>query len=364
MLGNLTIIITTYKRYSFLKRLLSFYFSYKSDVRIIILDSTPYFPEDDTLIKILSHKNIDWRRYNSDIFFAHKIADGCQYINTEYAVLCADDDFLIPPSLDICINYLHEHLDYASAHGLYFSHKTSCGNKRFSLAPLYRDGISSEEETCVERVFSYLCGRTIYYPMYAVHRALTFKIIWSETKEYVSEEGLSELFPSSLSLVFGKMKILPEFYSSREPNYFSWDGGSEDVLVDKLYSDEKIASAVNGLSKHLCQNDSISIKEGKGLLFEAFQCYLIKLKSKYFARQLPNYKIFIYTLMRLLHKLGVRTRIKNIIYDFRYQGCNPSIYPKYLVDFMRVKESVLLSDTSHEEMNVSRKELSNRIKIK
>jgi|LWDU01.1.fsa_nt_gi hypothetical protein len=95
MLGELTIVIITYKRYSFLKRLLSFYFSYKSDVKFIVLDSTPYFPKDEKLIKILGHKSVDWRRYSQDIFFAHKIADGCQYINTEYAVLCADDDLVI-----------------------------------------------------------------------------------------------------------------------------------------------------------------------------------------------------------------------------------------------------------------------------
>ena len=55
MLNNLTIVIITFKRYGFLKRQLNFYLSYKSQAKILILDSTPYDPEDkrETLILCL-----------------------------------------------------------------------------------------------------------------------------------------------------------------------------------------------------------------------------------------------------------------------------------------------------------------------
>ena len=98
MLKNLTILITTYNRYSFLKRLLTFYQSFNTDVKIIVLDSSSIKILDEELILKLHQKNILWKKYDNKIFIANKINYGCKYITTRFAVLCADDDFLFPNS--------------------------------------------------------------------------------------------------------------------------------------------------------------------------------------------------------------------------------------------------------------------------
>ena len=162
MLNNLTIVIITFKRYGFLKRQLNFYLSYKSKAQVLILDSTPYDPKDKELQFLLSHENVKWKKYDQNIFFPEKIVLGCQYIETDYAVLSADDDFLIPTSLELCTDFLRKHSKYSSAHGLYFSHRVDQGfiKKNFWLDPLYSGMASSlEEKTGANRIIKYLSWR-------------------------------------------------------------------------------------------------------------------------------------------------------------------------------------------------------------
>ena len=146
MLEDLTIIITTYKRYGYLKRLLSFFSLYSLKSKILILDSTPYYPDDAQLNKMLSKDGVQWLRFSDDIFFAHKIAEGSKHVDTKYAVLCADDDFLVPGAIELCVDYLDKNQDYTSAHGFYFSHYLR--KERLILNPLYsKEVVKSKDNT-------------------------------------------------------------------------------------------------------------------------------------------------------------------------------------------------------------------------
>ena len=366
MLNQLTIIIITYKRYSFLKRLLIFFSSYQSKAQFLVLDSSPNYPEDQELLNLLSQDNVNWKRYDSDIFFAHKIAEAV------YAVLCADDDFLIPPALETCINFLIEHPDYSSAHGLYYNHIKGIFEKArkhcFRIGLLYAQGRSSEEQTSTERVMAYLGGKTRSYPMYAVHRASIFRLIWSETKKYVSDEGLSELFPCCLSFSYGKMKILPLFYNSREPNNFNWyTTDTQSEWHNRIYSEDKLKHAIIGLSKHLSKLDRLSLEESESVAQDAFQSYL-----NGFAQSLKKKSLKANEDLNIFPSWDrVKQKLKNyhnLIIGFlnylRYQGCHVSIYPKYFDDFKKVRKAVLSINTTFEELNQSRKELAKQVKGK
>ncbi|SVC37628.1 uncharacterized protein METZ01_LOCUS290482, partial [marine metagenome] len=129
---------------------------------------------------LLSHENVEWKKYDQNIFFPEKIALGCQYIETEYAVLSADDDFLILTSLELCTDFLGKHSNYSSAQGLFFTHRVSQGfiKKTFWLISLYSTKASSlEEKTGANRITKYLHGESLYYPFYAVHSTNIFRLI-------------------------------------------------------------------------------------------------------------------------------------------------------------------------------------------
>jgi len=363
MLNNLTIVIITFKRYGFLKRQLNFYLSYKSEAKILILDSTPYDPEDKELKLLLSDENVEWKKYDQNIFFPEKIALGCQYIETEYAVLSADDDFLIPTSLELCTNFLRKHSQYSSAHGLWFKHMVGRGfiKKTFWLDSIYSDKASSlEEKTGTNRIIRYLNGKSPYYPMYAVHATNIFRLIWQETTKHVKHQGLSEIFPSCMSFAYGKMKVLPIFYCSREPNNFSaWE---DKETLQEVYSEEKITMAVTGLAPHLVKLDYLELKNAESLLQNAFKFYVERQLIQIDDQLLINPAVLISFFNIIKKKLKTRNQfynwITNLIDNKKfYQSYHSSINRDNPKDFKKIQKLVLTSGLSFDELNQARKNI-------
>ena len=70
----------------------------EEQIKLVILDSTPYEPTNDKLNKFFIKPNIILKKYPDKISGLEKVADGLDCIKTEFSVLCADDDFLIPHS--------------------------------------------------------------------------------------------------------------------------------------------------------------------------------------------------------------------------------------------------------------------------
>ena len=358
MLNNLTIVIITFKRYGFLKRQLNFYLSYKSQAKILILDSTPYDPEDKELQFLLLHENVKWKKYDQSTFFPEKIALGCRYIDTEYAVLSTDDDFLILTSLELCTDFLEKHSKYSSAHGLYFTHRLDRGfvRKNFWLDPLYSGMASSlEEKTGTNRIIRYLNGNSPYYPMYAVHSTNIFRLIWQETTKHVKHQGLSEVFPACMSFIYGQMKVLPVFYCSREANnYIGWYN-QEDLKV--VYSEEKVTIAVNGLAQHLVKLDCLQLENAKSQLQDAFKIYVGSQFSKIDKKILRNPSLFFSYFEKIRVKIRFRSRLYNWFYSVFYQGCPPIIYRNNITDYKRVNKFVLSYGLGFDELNEARKQI-------
>ena len=80
--------------------------------------------------------------------------------------------------------------------------------------------ISADEDVCA-RIRKYMAGELLsQYTLYAVHRSSDFKCIWKQTSIYANNWVIHEYFSTIMSLSKGKMKTLPVFYMSREPNFF------------------------------------------------------------------------------------------------------------------------------------------------
>ena len=343
---DITIVIITYNRYQYLLRLLKFYENYKNSFQFLILDSSSH--EATKHIKyFLKKDNIDYKKYDSTIFFSDKISDGCKYIKTPFAVLCPDDDFLIPSSIIEAKNYLHANLDYSSAHGIHFAHtqNSEISKKGFSINPIYKFGNSSELDSSADRLKGYFMGKSGYYPMYAVHRTDLFKKIWTETKEYISDWGLSELFPCALSFIYGKMKILPLFYASREPNTFNWINKKRQK---GMYNKEKTNRAIEGLTRHLSTFQNINLIDARKIVSKAFRHYLNNLDKK--EKSQLNFKNSIFK--KFKQKIRIRARLQS----FFLKGCHISVYKKSFNDFSNVREAVILSNIPDNVLNSSRKE--------
>jgi len=354
MLEDLTILITTYKRYGYLKRLLTFFSLYSLKSKILILDSSPYFPDDAQLNNLLANDRVQLLRFSDDIFFAHKIAEGSKHIDTKYSVLCADDDFLVPKAIELCVDFLEKNKDFSSAHGFYFLHHLEKKNF-FYIDALYSKEVAISEDKTLDRVKSYLDGSLKYNPMYAVQRSDMFRLIWGETKKFVSDQGLSEIFPCTLSLLLGKMKVFPVFYSSREPNTFQWSSNAFDQWHSRMYSDDNLTSAARGLSIFLSYNCNLSVKESELILRHELDGYVKSLDVK---KPQINRRRYSVLLKKIKEQMRVRTRLKLFISTILYRGCDSRIYQEYYQDYENIKKVVVSFNLTQKELNQSRRELS------
>jgi len=322
-------------------------------MKIIILDSTPYDPSDVELTQLLSGKKIIWKKFNAAITYWDKIEEGTKFIETDYVTLCADDDFIIPRAIYECIDYLENNPEYSSAHGLYFNHSNAQRAKlnKFSIEPLYNKGRSTFEDTGSERINAYLSDQTHYYPFYALQRTSNFRLIWSETSKYVSDWNLHELFSSCLSFAYGKMKILPIFYASREPNTHVIN---DYEMFKRTFSEDKVNKAVEGVAKHLSKVDGIPFEEADSVARDAFNVYIDKVEKKW------RYKLNLNNnIPPLWTQVKSKLRIRNRLYHWLYKGCHPSIYPQYFNDFKKVKDAVILAGLTQKELNISRLDFAN-----
>ena len=141
------------------------------------------------------------------------------------------------------------------------------------------------------------------------------------------------------------MKVLPLFYSSREPNYYTW---YDENRQREMHTEEKIQLATEGLAKHLSVVDNLDPEDSLSVATYALKTYLGHVGKNIGTRGNKN----VSTWSRLRKIIGLRTRLRKLFLN----GCHPSIYPEYKEDFTKVKQAVMSSNVLVEELNKSRKQ--------
>jgi len=347
MLDNLTIVIPTYKRYSYLDRLLRFLLSYEIRAKIIVLDSTPYQPEDRELRSRLNSENVTWLRFDPNISPAQKFPLGAKEIETEFAVMCADDDFLVPPAAKRCIEFLLAHPEYSSAQGTTFQHIVvrSPVFKGCSLTPIFEMMSSAEDEKPIDRVMSYLSGYSTL-SFYAVHRTREFKKIWQQIEDLNVNNMLCEFLACTLSMCFGKMKKLPVFYSSRAINTVAI---YDRLAIRRMYAPDQFNPVVRHLSFEIEPDNEIARQEVYSLLLK-------KSVSRIADKELANRREPLVTRGVMLLKNNHWLRV--IYKELMSGGIDSSITsPQGISDFQKIKEIVLSGPLLKDEHSQARSEL-------
>jgi glycosyltransferase domain-containing protein len=339
MLEDLTIVITTYKRYGYLNRLLKFLLSYELRAKIIVLDSTPYLPEDRDVQIRLNSRNVVWMRFDSGISPSKKTALGVKEVETEFTVLCADDDFLIPPAVKKCVEFLLVHPEYGSAQGEYFHHLV-LRNLIFQgccITPLYQNTSSGDDDKPIARVMSYLSGYSTL-PYYAVHRTKIFKKIWRQTADLNLNPHMGEYFPCALSMCLGKMKKLPVFFISREQNYLVKHDPTETM---DSFAPDQIKPAVENLSFEIEPDDEIARQEVYSLVLEKINSRA----QKGYQEMLRPKPLITQGTMALKNSRWLRVIYKELMTG----GIDSSISPKEISDFQKLKAVILSKPLGKDE---------------
>jgi len=315
---TLTIVIITFNRYPYLKRLMNYFNSLESSLNLMILDSSSDEVNDAELNEALKRDNIQWKKFPPDTLPREKISKGIKDIQSRYTVISADDDFLIPPTLNLACDFLNRHPDYISAHGIYVNHKYDVSeNQEVIWEVMYSTSRSNTNVSSYSRLKKFLPNNYSSYPMYAVHRTKNLINIWESTNTNVNEWGWEENFPACASIIQGKSKKLFSVYASREVN----DPISyKDFRINEKYSKEQNKLAIDALSIMLNNVSSKNIDQSKKMIKKQFRKYLDRVREKSQERIYSNRLHYYYSNKNLILKRMMSYFLKQIIILFLNNG--------------------------------------------
>lgn len=286
---KVTIIIPTFNRPSYLKRVLDYYSGYSVDYNIIVADSSS--DENKILNKeiISSFQNLNilyLSHYSDKINPNYKLADALNYVQTEYCVLCADDDFITPEGIKQSVEFLENNPDFVAVHGHYISFYLKTNKKRekqFCWRPIYHQESVISQNPAVRLKF-YL---TNYLSpiFYGVYRTDSLKMIFGEfLKSKVEHYRFSELLLAMLAIIYGKIKCLDVFYSAREVPFLSLSiagriNAKRDYIRDYQGFTKNTIEYIkfrDCLATHLNKVSLIDIAEAKKIIEEEMDVFLKK----------------------------------------------------------------------------------------
>lgn len=334
-----TIIIPTYNRPRYLKRILSYYNKYAGNYNIIVADSSSDENKklNDKVVSSFSNLNILYlSNYSSEISPYHKIVDSINYVDTKYCVLCADDDFVVPNGISQSVDFLEKNPDFAIAHGYYirFHLKTDKkGKQQFCWIPIYLQKSNTSPDPKLRLYFNIAKFNP---PFYAVHRTACLEMIFKESMKYTCDPRFDELLLSALPSIYGKMKRLNVFYAAREdiPTSGKYTYKTlEDYIKEGTYA-EKYDKFRDCLVMHLSKMSQLDAKESKKLVDDAMSDHM---KRKYLTVKM----IGVLDYLRLPDRLDGEIRALYRRLFVPKMPTDEDIHPSYYDDFNKIRLQVL-----------------------
>lgn len=270
-----TLLVPTMNRPEFVARLLRYYASVRFTGRIAIGDSSG--PEGikaarEAVEAFHGTLDIDYEEYPG-LGLADCWKEMIDRLATPYAAYLADDDFLVPASIDRCARFLADHPAYAAAHGAGLG-ITLDTNGLFGKVVVcdYYEQTVSEAELAAERLRQHLERYTV--TLFSVHRAETWRAMFRDVHLIKDMSFGAELLPCCLSVVSGKVKELDGLYCVRQshgrryeqPTMFDW------IATPDWFRGYEITRDV--LSRELAAKDGITVDAARRIVQEGFRYYV------------------------------------------------------------------------------------------
>jgi glycosyltransferase domain-containing protein len=277
----ITIIIPTYNRPGYLKRILGYYSDCRIAHRIIIADGSSdeiKKANKETASSFPALKVLHLHGYSPGTSPLVRIFDALKHADTKYSVLCADDDFITPNGIDRSVNFLEANPDFALAYGRYIAfhlEDNRKGESKFCWQTAY-SSVSIVSPDPVERLTRYL-SEYVIQTFYAVHRTDLLQMIWKETACFAKDANFSELLFAMLDIIYGKMKCLDVLYCARDMSSIRVEHvPTMKENMDKGIYDEHYAAFRECLSTHLSKQSHSSLEEAEKVVDKAMSSYLKK----------------------------------------------------------------------------------------
>lgn len=285
-------VVPTYNRPKFLRRLIGHYMTRPDPHHILVLDSSDAENLAQNKEFLAKHSEyVGHKIYPSDTEFGQKLAHGLKLVNTPYVSCCADDDFIYVDAIKEAVDFLEIDEDYVCAHGVYFyfnnmgghSHNHESKDCTIHISVDY-NGDDNESDRFEQRVFNLMRN---YGPLfYGVFRTEMIRKVF-ESMQKIPSLHFQELFQSVAIVTLGKIKTIDKIYGARqlceaaEPSrdrwqtyYWFWDNQTEFLKHYRQYCE---------LVWSFCEDELSFDNDDR----EQFQKLMNITHSIYFARSLP-----------------------------------------------------------------------------
>lgn len=281
----LTMVVTTYNRYPQLLRLLK-YAAGGLPYAIEVLDSSSDPLDSHELRELLAAPHVRHQRYAPATPPMQKIAEGLTQVTTPYAVLWADDDFLVTRSLARGVDFLARHPDYSVVHGqsALFALETREGQRVSSCLPYWQCHLP--QETAAQRLRAYFKRYGVLN--YAIHRTAHLRQHAQLCHQQDFGYHWAELALGSLAVIQGKVKRLPCLYLLKEARqgpdaWVAWSGGADPGPSDGFYEwvtgpafAQQYERFRTCLAEALAREDAIELPAAHAVVKEACWSYFAK----------------------------------------------------------------------------------------
>tara|TARA_B110000027_G_C16091079_1_gene288436 strand:+ start:193 stop:1257 length:1065 start_codon:yes stop_codon:yes gene_type:complete len=203
LLDKLTLIIFTYNRHKYLKRTINYWSNY--NLKLLILDGSNIKFNDP----VLNNANIKYIHSTGSLY--DRLLSSAKYIDTEFMILGADDEFYLPSALSSCVRFLIDNSSFSSCGGRAIGFGSDYKSKIFGKQIYLKlKNLNLDQNSPYERIFNHFSD---YVPahFYSVIRLNKWKKICSYVfqKRY-NFAAAHELQVEFLTIVSGKSKIMPE----------------------------------------------------------------------------------------------------------------------------------------------------------
>lgn len=355
--SEITIIIPIHNRILFLPQILEYYSRFKNDVspRIIVADSSSVenFDGNKKVIDRFADLSVLHLPIRGRSTLYDKIIGALKYVETEFCVCCADDDFITVSGLKKTCEFLKNNPDFVVAHGAYVSFHVRPNGRTQGLYwnPIYFnhsvDAVNPDQR---------LTDQFLNFKptLYAVHRTNELKYIYEETNSALDSEVkillFGELLLSMLVAIRGKIKDLDVFYSARrkdspyQGHHIKWPTKRDYAKEGKLEAES--VEFKECIAKNLTAKTDLSLEEAQTLVGNGLASYLkMSLPPDYFRHIVLNTANFLKDTGAPNWLYGGLSRIYRTFVPVRRGGSandmTNTILSAYNEDFKILREVVL-----------------------
>lgn len=272
---DISIVIPTFNRPDFIRRLLSYYSERKFEGVIHVGDSSDAHHRNDTenfirklqgTLRVQYHLCPNMNEPKTSVALIEKV-------KTPYVAWLPDDDFLTPSGLSQCASFLEKNPDYSVAHGtaiMIILEKSGPFGKPESTGPHGRIE-SVLQERAQQRLLAHLGN--FFTLSFGVHRTSQMKEAYARVAE-VEDKGVAEFLATCFSVLQGKIEKLDCFYLVRQghdqrydlPDVYDWVMRADWLPSYQIFFSE--------LMRKLAKEDGLSEKEAAAIVKRIFWRYL------------------------------------------------------------------------------------------